>query len=222
MKTGNQKFVKNENGNANGLMSLATKTKKATAAKKDEKETITVTDKVVADALDSFVSAKEKMDIAEAEMNQASGIIKEAGKKIWIDEMTKTTRSKESFILSNANNKGALFVVTDAYKRANLDEERIEYLQTTYGEEIISTENKFVINPELVDTYGQILCDLIKNCDKISEEDKAKLINLEQKHVIAKGTINRMAEIAKTSKTSVEAVFNEVQPTCQLKVRGTK
>jgi phenylpyruvate tautomerase PptA (4-oxalocrotonate tautomerase family) len=48
------------------------------------------------------------------------------------------------------------------------------------------------------------------------------LIQLEQKNVIAKGTIDKMSEIAKKAKLTVEAVFNEVQPTCQLKVRGAK
>ena len=217
--TPNKKFVKTTNSTGNGLMALASKTKKA-AVKKDEKEIIKVTDNEVSSAIDTFVAKKAEMDAAETAMNMASGIIKEAAKKIWIDDMTRTTRSKESFILASKTDKSTLFVVTDAYKRANLDEERIAFLQEKFGEEIIQTENKFVINPELIDTYGEILCKMIKESKEIKEEDKTALIQLEQKHVIAKGTIDRMATIAKDSKTTVEEVFNEVQPTCQLKVRG--
>ena len=214
-----KKFVKVENAAGGGLMALASKTKKP-AAKKDEKENIKVTDPEVEEALNTFIDMKSKMDAAEAAMTQAAGIIKEHGKKIWIADMEKTTRAKESFILSTAAGKSAMYVVTDAYKRANLDEERIDYLKETYGEDIISTENKFVINPELIEVYGQVLCDFIKSSKLIKEEDKEQLIQLEQKNVITKGTINRLTEIAKNSKTSVEAVFEEIQPTCQLKARG--
>lgn len=225
MSTGkkpNAKFVQTNTSGGNGLMSLAKATKKP-AAKKDEKEIITVDekrDKEVSDALTTFVAKKAEIDAATAALEMASGIIKDHGKKLWIDEMTRTTRSKDSFIIANKENKSALFVVTDSYKRANLDEERIEYLKTTYGEDIIGTDNKFVINPELVEKYGQILCDFIKASKDIADEDKNELIQLEQKNVIAKGTIDKMSVIAKTAKTTVEVVFNEVQPTCQLKVRG--
>lgn len=214
-----KKFVKVENAAGGGLMALASKTKKV-AAKKDEKENIKVTDQEVSDALTAFIDNKAIMDAAEAAMNQASGIIKEHGKKIWIAEIEKTTRVKESFILSNDANKSAMYVVTDSYKRANLDEERVEYLQTTFGEGIISTENKFVINPELIDLYGQVLCDFIKTSKLIKAEDKEILIQLEQKNVITKGTINHLPKIAKESGYTVEAVFEEIQPTCQLKARG--
>lgn len=221
MKTGNQKFVKNANGaGALGLMGLASKTKKVAKAK-DEKETILVTDKAVADAIDTYCAKKKEVEAATGAMEMASGIIKDAGKGIWIKDMEKTTRAKESFILGTKTS-GVLYVVTDAYKRANLDEERIAYLQETYGTDIIGTENKFIINPELIDKYGQMLCDFIQSSKNISEEDKANLIQLEQKNVIAKGTINRLPEIAKTAKTTIEAVFNEILPTCQIKVRGAK
>ena len=221
MKTGNQKFVKNTNAVVGGgLMALASKSKKP-AVKKDEKETIVVTDPAVAKAIDTYVAKKAEADAAVAAMEMASGIIKEAGKKIWIESMEKTTVAKESFILASATN-GTLYVVTDAYKRSNLDEERIAYLQETYGAEIIGTENKFVINPELIDKYGQVLCDFIQTSKKIADEDKESLIQLEQKNVIAKGTIKRLVEIAKKAKSTIEAVFNEIMPTVQIKVRGNK
>jgi hypothetical protein len=204
---------------ANAMMMLATKTKKPAAAKTDDKEVVLVTDPTVAAAIKTYTEKKKEIDIATGDMETASGIIKEAGKKIWIDEVTKTTRAKESFILSNGE-QSTLFYVQDAYKRANLDEERVQYLKDTYGEDIIGTENKFVINAELIDKYGQILCEFIQKSKLIEDEDKNNLIQLEQKHVIAKGTINRLSDIAKKVKTTVEAIFEEILPTVALKVRG--
>lgn len=219
----NSKFVKTNTAAGNGLLSLASKTKKTAAAKKDDKEVVTVTDQAVSDAIDNYIKNKKIADEAAGEMAAASEIVKsEGGKKVWIAEMEKSGRSKESFILASKTGNSLMYVVTDAYKRANLDEERVEYLQNTYGEEIIATENKFVINPELIDKYGQLLCDFIKNSADISEDDKTALIQLEQKNVIAKGTKDKMKDIAKAANTTVEAVFEEVQPTCQIKIRGSK
>jgi hypothetical protein len=222
-KNVNQKFVKTEtNAGGNALLGLASKTKKTAAAKKDDKEIVTM-DGTVSDAIDSYIKNKKIADQAAGEMAAASEIVKnEGGKKVWIAEMEKTGRSKESFILASKNGNSLMYVVTDAYKRSNLDEERIEYLQTTYGENIISTDNKFIINPELIDKYGQALCDFIKTSPLIAAEDKETLIQLEQKHVIAKGTKDKLKEIATTAGTTVEAVFEEIQPTCQVKVRGSK
>lgn len=214
----NQKHVKG----ASGLMALASKTVKK-AAKKDDKDMVMIdeaTNKEVYDALDVYVQAKKDVDAATSRLETASGIIKEHAKEIWVAEVEKTSRPKESFLLSNDKGSTAMYAVTDAYKRSNLDDERIEYLQDKFGEDIISPENKFIINPELVDKYGQVLCEMIQNSKKIAEDDKALLIQLEQKNVITKGTINRMKEIAAKAKTTVLELFNEIMPTCQLKARG--
>lgn len=218
----NKKFVKTENQTGGGLMALATKKAKTATAKKDDKEIIKM-DGTVSDAIDSYIKNKKLADEAAGEMAAASEIIKsEGGKKVWIAEMEKTGKAKESFILASQGGNSLMYVVTDAYKRSNLDEERVEYLQTTYGEGIISTDNKFIINPELIDKYGQVLCDMIKSSKLITDADKETLIQLEQKHVIAKGTKDNLKEIAKQADTTVEAVFEEIQPTCQIKVRGSK
>lgn len=207
---------------ASGLMGLAKKTVKATA-KKDDKEVITVSDQTVSDAIDNYIKNKKIADEAAAAMAASSEIVKsEGGKKIFIEEMEKTGRSKESFILASKNGNSLMYVVTDAYKRANLDEERVEYLRGKFGDEIITDKNEFIVNPELIDEHGETLCELIKNCPKFSEEVKESLIQLKQTFTIAKGTKDKMRDIAKASKTTVEIVFEEVQPTCQVKVRGAK
>jgi len=206
-----------------GLLGLAKKTVKTTAAKKDNKEVITVSDKTVSDAIDTYIKNKKIADEAAAAMAAASEIVKsEGGKKIFIEEMEKTGRSKESFILASQNGNSLMYVVTDAYKRANLDEERVEYLRKMFGEEIITDKNEFIVNPELIDEHGETLCELIKNCPKFTDEVKESLIQLKQSFTIAKGTKDKMRDIAKASNTTVETVFEEVQPTCQVKVRGSK
>lgn len=212
----NKKFVTG----GTGLMGLATKAPKTTAAKKDEKETINA-EPTVAKAIDDYVKAKTDIDNATAIAATAAEIIKNAGKDIFLADMKKTTKAKDSFILASPTN-GTLYIVQDAYKRANLDEDRVNYLRETYGEDIVKTDNLFVFNPEMVEKYGDILCELITKSTKIPAADKGLIISLQQSNTIAKGTINKLSEIAKTSKTSVEQIFEEIQPTQQLKVRGAK
>jgi len=206
-----------------GLLGLAKKTVKTAAAKKDSKEVISVTDQIVSDAIDTYIKNKKIADEAAAAMAAASEIVKsEGGKKIFIEEMEKTGRSKESFILASLTGSSLMYVVTDAYKRANLDEERVEYLRGKFGDEIITDKNEFIVNPELIDEHGETLCELIKNCPAFTDEVKESLIQLKQSFVVAKGTKDKMKDIAKASNTSVEELFEEVQPTCQIKVRGSK
>lgn len=206
----------------NALLSLAAKTTKPKTAKKNNKEIIIVDDKAVSAAIDSLVKNKEINDTSKAAMDVAHGIIKPFASKIWTGDVQKTTKFKESFILSSKNSNSVLFTVTDAYKSTNLDPLRIKYLQENYGENIITVENKFVINSELIDKYGQLLVDFIKNSKKIDEADKTELIQLEQKYSITKGTVNELHKISVEAKTTVEAVFNDIEPTCALKIRGTK
>lgn len=209
------KFVKG----ADALMQLATK--KAPAAKKaDDKKSYDVSDSIeVSNAIDDYLAKKQEMDSAKAAMEAAGEIVKSHGIELWANEVEKTTKTPESFILANHTN-GLLFIASDAYKTTNLTEEHIAHLQETYGDDIIDIQNKFVINPELLDKYGAVLYEFIQNSKKIADEDRTLLIQVEQKTVIRKGTIDRMFELAKKTKQSVLATFQEIMPTVSLKARG--
>lgn len=205
----------------NGLMGLAS-VKKSTA-KKSDKVTVNITDDTVSNAIDTYIQAKERNDKEIAIMSQASGIIKsDGGQKKWIEEMERTGKAPESFIMVSKKNNSLMYVVTDAYKTANLDEERQEYLTSTFGDEIITVGTKFVINEDLIEKYGQILCDFITNSKLIKAEDKSLLIQKEETIKITKGTKDRLRDIAKKSKLSVGDVFDAIQPTCQIKVYNNR
>jgi len=219
----NKKFVKTTNSAVSGamsLMSLASKTK-TTVASKDTKETVKATGEV-SEAVDLVSVLDEKIKEMTDQRDAAKNVIKEFGKTIAIEYIKKTDRSKDSFVIESETGKTSLYGVQDNYKYSNLDEERIAYLQETYGEAVIATTNTFIVNPELIEKHGQKLCDFIQTCDEISDEDKANLIQLKQVHRIAKGTIHNLSKIAKVVKSTAEAMWEEFQPVQFIKERGKK
>lgn len=209
-----------------GLAMLAKKTATTAAKKADTKVSYKCEDDETSAAIESYLENKRIVDEATAKMKLAESTVKGKGKEFFIKEVEKTKRAPESFILASKSNKSLLYIVQDGYKYADLDDARVEYLRNTYGEEIVTTKEEYVINPELVSEYGDILAELIMGSKKIPNEVKADLIALKQKHTITKGTINRMHEVAVCATknlgqpVTIEAVFDEIKPTQQLKARG--
>ena len=173
----------------------------------------------VTKAITKAKEAKTMIESGTAMLAEASEVIKTKGKELFVKQVDNTKRVPESFIMSNKAGDSGLFVVTKGFKTANLDEERVEHITSTYGDEAIKTDNKFVINPALVEKYGQTLCDLILASKKIDDEDKAELIKLEQTvKVDGEFVIDNLYDLAVKTKQTVEAVINDLEPTTQLKM----
>ena len=214
-----------------GLMGLVGKPVKKTTSKTKEKVNYVFVENgkdakngeiVNAEVFKALTEAKEAKTMIEtgtAMLASASNVIKTEGKSLFVKQVNNTKRVPESFILSNKAGDSGLFVVTKGFKYSNLDEERVEHITSIYGEETINTENKFSINPELVEKYGQVLCDLIMASKKIADEDKAQLIKLEQTvRINGEYVIDNLYELAEKTKQTVEAVINDLEPTTQLKM----
>ena len=209
------KFVKDGT-----LFSKASKTTKSTAAKPD-KDNVKVTDKELSAAINNFVKYKKDIDTLTSQLKAADSIIKAAGEEMFISHMNVTGKRKESFILSNDTNS-VLYIIQDSYVKANLDEERIGYLKDTYGEDIIDVKSKYVFDSDMVEKYGELISKAIEKIKGIPDADKAQIIKVEESPSIRKGTIEKLRDIAVAAKTSVLALFKDIQPTQQLKIRGDK
>lgn len=223
-KAANVKTAAKALSGSEALLGMSTVVVKKTATKSDDKKTIIAEEKVAL-AIDSYCENKIAVDQATKKMKAAEAIIKPAVKKYYIEHIEKHDQKMESFVLASAKN-GVLGIAMDDYPYANLNDEkgqdRVEYLKETYGEDIITTKNTFVLNEELVDKYGALLMDFIKNNKNIEDEDRMQIIQVVKKHTITKGTINNIAKIAKEAKVSTTIVWDEVSPKQQLKVRGAE
>lgn len=208
------------------LMGAAAKTTKVAAKKTDDKK-VYACEGAVADAIKDYIAADTELKVATAKKAAAEAIIKPEGLDKFLAHVDKVGLAPESFILSaKDSDKSMLYIVQDSYKYTDLDEARIEFLQQKFGEDIIESKNEFVLNPELIDEHGETLVKLIQSCKSFSQEVKDSLIQLKQKHTIAKGSINRLKEIAAigtqncNTPITTKEVFEEIKPTQQLKPRG--
>ena len=165
--------------------------------------------------------SKAKTDAAKAAADQieAEGILKPFANGEWMKEYEKSKRAPESFIIGS-DKDSALYVVQDSYKYAGLDDERVAYLRGEFGDEIVKTEKKFVLNAEMVEKYGQAISNAIVGSKEIPDDEKGLIIQCETQNRIVKGAIGRLAEFAKNAKCTIERVFSEIMPTQQLKPRG--
>lgn len=228
---------------------FATAAVKKTAKAAEDKEIVIVEDKEVSKALSDYENAKVMIDKYTAIKAEAEGILKPHANELWVAKIESTGKKPDSFIISNketivkklklvevdANDKivnvireasetkvqdSLLYIVADSYKM--IDQERYEYLSETYGEDIVSDNSVYTMDNDMIQKYGAEISAAIMGAKGIPADDKAKIIQKIEKYSVAKGTIERLKEIAKAAKTSVAAIFAEVIPTQSLKSRGSK
>src|SRR5208283_1394895 len=114
------------------------------SAKKDDHEIILVKDnKEVADSITTLITQKAIMDAAKNAMDQANGVVKTYAQALQIEELNRSGRLKDSFILSNEQGKSAMYMVNDAYtcdlktKEGKPDLDKITGLKEQFGADII-------------------------------------------------------------------------------------
>jgi len=185
-------------------------------AKKDDKVIVTVTDAMHLEALKAYENGKKLEAEGKAAKEAAAGILKEMGQAKVIDNFEKTSRKLESFIITDGK-ISVLFGVKDAYKRSNLDEDRIEYMKKTYGDDIIDMSTTYKFNTELVEKWGQEISEAIDASKKLPRDVKDNLIECDNKPCIKKGTIDILADIAKRAKTTIAQLYADICPTQYIK-----
>jgi len=200
---------------------FATATVKKTAKAADDKEVVIVKDKEVSNALTEYENAKVMIAKYEAIKAETEGIIKPHANELWLAKIEATGKKPESFILSsNKHTDSLLYIVSDTYK--TIDQERYEYLSETYGEDIVSDNSVYTMDNKMIQKYGAEISAAIMGAKGIPTEDKVQIIQKIEKYSVAKGTIERLKEIATAAKTSVATIFAEIIPTQSLKSRGSK
>jgi len=89
-------------------------------------------------------------------------------------------------------------------------------LQEEFGDEIVTEETVFTMDSKLIEKYGSVISDLIKNCKKIEVNDKPKLISATVTHTVTKGTL-QVADKYVTKKMPLDEVLDNISPVYQMK-----
>jgi hypothetical protein len=104
-----------------------------------------------------------------------------------------------------------MFVPTDRY--ITLNEEKAEELIETFGEDVVTEVTEFSFDAKMIEKYGEILSNLIEECDDIKESDKEKIVKAVTKYSVSKGSIDKFLDYNE----DVELVMEVLKPVVALK-----
>lgn len=200
-----------------GNLFVKAKEKAPKTDKKNDKLIVSIKGKEFDEMLSKIPDLEAKIDQLTAELEMARGVVKEVGINTFNDVYIKTGGYPGSFILSSESEASIMFVPTDRYVKC--DENRYNDLKEVYGEDTVTEKTEFVMNPVLLEKYGEILSDLIQNCDDIAEDDKGELFQAKVNYSISKGAIEKAFT---WGKGKVIDFIKDIQPVFTMKLAKFK
>ena len=69
----------------------------------------------------------------------------------------------------------------------------------------------------MIDKYGEVLSQLIEDCDEISQSDKEKIIKATVSFSVSKGTIDKLKTLSDESEMEIVDIIEEVKPIVAIK-----
>jgi len=167
------------------------------------------------DKLLEFDFLKAQIADLESQLAATTDIIKNIGKEKFIELYEKNKKNPNTFYIQDG--KGCVMIIPmDRYITLK-DSERVNELINKYGEDIVSIEEKFYFNNEVLERNMEEIQRVISNSRKISDEDKMNLLVKEVKYSITKGIIDKLNKFP-----DKEAVLDDIQPVIALKNCGGK
>ena len=203
-------------------MSLFAKAKKAAPEKKIDpkkaKPRVTVNIPGFFEKLKRQAFLKKEIKSIEAESELLDEEIKEVGKSEWAKLYQEDGVNPESIMIeAKHNNDTAQYMLLVADKYIIINQERADFLKEAYGEEIVTTSETYEFDQKMVEKYGEVISDLIMNCDQIAEDDKEKIIKAKVTNTIAKGTLDKLKIYADKAECSVADMIDIVKPVTSTK-----
>lgn len=203
-------------------MSLFKKAKEAAPAKtvdpKKAKPRVTVDIEGFFDKLKRQAYCKQEIKSLEAESDLLDSEIKEVGKEEWSKLYDRQGVNPESIMIeAKRGNDTAQYMLLMSDKYIIINQERADYLQETYGADIVTTTDEYKFDKDMVETYGEIISYLITNCEAIPEADKEKIIKATVTNTVAKGTIDKLKIYATKTNKTVGQMVDEVKPVTSVK-----
>jgi len=192
--------------------------KKKPAAKKAEREEVVINEKIFHQDLTRLVKVNTEISKLSAESKILSSEIKDRARTEFAKLFKSTGKFTGSFdiigTVTGKKNASLMFLPTDRYIK--IDEDRAEELREEFGDEIVTEETVFTMDSKLIEKYGSVISDLIKNCKKIEVNDKPKLISATVTYTVTKGTL-QVADKYVTKKMPLDEVLDNISPVYQMK-----
>ena len=166
--------------------------------------------------LNELQNLKTQIANLETELDVVTDEIKTIAKEKFVELYLENGRNPNTFLLKDGS--GCVMVIpTDKYISIK-DEDRANQLIETYGEDIVTIDEKYYFNPEVLERNMKAIEKLIRDAKSISDADKQNLLIREIKYSVTKGTIDELYDYGE----DMEAVINDIQPIITLKNCGGK
>ena len=166
--------------------------------------------------LNELQNLKNQIANLETQLDVVTDEIKTIAKEKFVELYLENGRNPNTFLLKDGS--GCVMVIpTDKYISIK-DEDRANQLIETYGEDIVTIDEKYYFNPEVLERNMKAIEKLIRDAKGISDADKQNLLIREVKYSVTKGTIDELADYGE----DMESVINDIQPIITLKNCGGK
>ena len=185
---------------------------------KKAKPRVTVNEPGFFDKMKRQAYLKQEIKSLEAESELLDSELKEIGKDEWSKLYERQGVNPESIMVEAKNgNDTAQYMLLMSDKYIIINQERADYLVETYGEDIVTTTDKYEFDKEMVEKHGETISDLIMNSKEIPEVDKEKIIKATVTNSVAKGTIDKLKIYADKTGKTVGDMVAEVKPVTSTK-----
>lgn len=164
----------------------------------------------ISEKLIKLQSVRDKLQELEAEAGMMESEIKEIGRNEYLKLYENSKLNPGSFRMKGERGGCFLVIPTDRYLSIKTEESANQLNQLG---DLAESKTVFSFNPDLLEKYGETISTLILESEKISDEDKPKLIEAKTTYNVKKGSIDRLLQFGNKMKD----VFFMIQPVFQLK-----
>jgi hypothetical protein len=190
------------------------KEKTSASSKTSDKEVVYVSD--LEEKLLEFDALKAQIADLESELGAVKDEITNISKEKFVELYQQKKANPKTFLIKDG--EGCVMVVPNDKYISLKDEDRVNELIEKYGEDVVTIDEKYIFNTEVLQRNMETIQKLIGNSKAISDYDKENLLVNEVKYTITKGTIDNLAKYGK----KIGNVVDDIQPVIVLKNCGGK
>jgi hypothetical protein len=180
---------------------------------KDEKVRINLNDADFFEKVNLLEDLQDRMKSDKAQADMLSDEIKDLSKEEWVRLYEKTGKNPGSIhVESKVGDQTATVMYVPSDKYITLNADKADQLIEKFGQDIVEEKTTFAFDNDMIEKYGEVLSNLIMSSNKISDDDKERIIKATTSYSVAKGTIDRMRAYG-----SVSEMMDEIRPVISLK-----